>query len=124
MKDTERQKQCDTLQVWYTHNLALTSLFACIKEWLTELFRIGPSLGYHPDTGYIYLITLAENKELDMAYFWEEGLKIRTVFIYLGGFMGAYGNTTDYTKTKVDNCIKSTEIFLCFVVRKPQYEFS
>ena len=60
-KCSERHRNHDNLQVWYTGNYAIASPLSRKKEWFRELFRIGPSLGYHPNPEKSFVIMYYEN---------------------------------------------------------------
>ena len=65
-----------------------------------KLCRIRLSLVYHPYPDKIFLFSLVANVNLAKKHSIDYGFKIRTVFIYLGEYLEAYGDASSYTKEK------------------------
>ena len=71
--DAELQRRQNTLHEWYADDSALEVSFSRIKAWFAEISRIGHTLGYHHKPAKIFLVTSAENVDLAIVFFPEEG---------------------------------------------------
>ena len=58
-----------------------------IQAWFAELYQLGTYLGLNADPEKSFIIASSENLDIATSLFKEEGSKINTVMIYLGGFI-------------------------------------
>ena len=124
MADAEYQSKRNTLEVWYSGDLSLSSTVANIKDLFVEQCRVVPTIGYHPEPAKRFLVTSIRNIYWSTAFFAEEGFKVDTNLRCLDGYLGAAKYSQYYMSEKVANLVKSVDVFSQISWKEPQSEFS
>ena len=80
-----------------------------MKEWYTQLLKLGPAFGYYPDPRKTDLVIDPTDQSEAQEIFHGTGVTIVHGLSFLGGFIGDSEDTLEYVKRKVYSWVHCVE---------------
>ena len=112
-------------QIWYADDAASMGNIYQIREWWSQLLKLGPGYGYFPNAAKTWLIT--KDKHLSRAQTTFEGTGIQITMRgrpYLGAPIGCSEYVESFVHDYVDQWSSELEVLTDFAKSQPHAAFS
>ena len=104
LKDQKHYKQN-----WYTDDSACAGSLLCIREWLLQLLRLGPSYGYFAEPSKSIIVVIEEHFQEAQDVFADLEVEVVLVGRFLGSCIGNDEGIRQYVQGKVDLWVGGVE---------------
>ena len=104
LKDPKQYKQN-----WYADDSACAGSLLCIREWLLQLLRLGPTYGFFAEPSKSIIVVKEEHFQEAMGVFADLEVEVALVGRFLGSCIGKDEGIRQYVQGKVDLWVESVE---------------
>ena len=104
LKDPKRYKQN-----WYADDSACAGSLLCIREWLLQLLKVGPSYGYFAEPSKSIIVVKEEHFQEAQDVFADLEVEVVLAGCFLGSCIGNDEGISQYVQGKVNLWVESVE---------------
>ena len=112
------------IQVWYADDASAGAALEELKEWLSDLMRLGPSYGYYPEPKKSVLVVSSKFLADAHRIFDGVGVNIKTSHRFLGGVIGDRAGCESFVKDHIQDWMFQVDRLTTVAKTQPQVAYA